>query len=398
MSPPFQRLQRILIASRSAWSILGMVLVLIGLLELMFRVIFGIWDLGTSRPVPDPRVISEGYCGESWPRIHFEELGRLSDRWESYVYFRQRPFRGATITIDEEGLRATWRPPAEGETRGDPREPMRILMLGGSSLWGYGARDDRTIPSLIAQRLHARGLRFEIRNLAEIGYVNTQELIALVRELQRGYRPGVVIFYDGVNDTTSALLEGRPTLSTNEINRVREFNLLQSPARLSAALAERLIKQSATQRFARAAARRLGLGPATAHPDLGGAELELLAEGVVDGYRANLRIVQGLAAAFGFRPVFVWQPVVFSKRRPHPYEREEAERYAWTQPIFEAVHRRIQNSRELLEDASFLSLEDLLADSQALDFIDFCHTTERANEIVAEAITLRLLSMLPQAP
>ena len=27
-------------------------------------------------------------------------------------------------------------------------------------------------------------------NLAEIGYVNTQELIALVRELQQGYRPG----------------------------------------------------------------------------------------------------------------------------------------------------------------------------------------------------------------
>ena len=27
-----------------------------------------------------------------------------------------------------------------------------------------------------------------------------------MRELQEGYRPDLVIFYDGVNDTTSALL------------------------------------------------------------------------------------------------------------------------------------------------------------------------------------------------
>ncbi len=106
-------------------------------------------------------------------------------------------------------------------------------MLGGSSLWGFGARDDQTIPSLLARNLDQRGWRVELKNLSEIGYVSTQELIALVRELQAGYRPDVVIFYDGVNDTTSALLEGEAGLTTNEVNRRQEFNLLQSPARLS---------------------------------------------------------------------------------------------------------------------------------------------------------------------
>ena len=75
-------------------------------------------------------------------------------------------------------------------------------MLGGSSLWGFGARDDQSIPSLVVHAMYERGWRVELKNLAEIGYVSTQEFVALYRELQAGYRPDVVIFYDGVNDTT----------------------------------------------------------------------------------------------------------------------------------------------------------------------------------------------------
>ena len=79
-------------------------------------------------------------------------------------------------------------------------------MLGGSSLWGFGARDDQTIPSLLARKLLERGISVEVKSLSELGYVSTQEVIGLFRELQEGYRPDVVIFYDGVNDTTSAVL------------------------------------------------------------------------------------------------------------------------------------------------------------------------------------------------
>ncbi len=87
--------------------------------------------------------------------------------------------------------------------------------------------------------------------------MSTQEVIALTHELEAGYRPDLVIFYDGVNDTTSALLEGEPGLTTNEINRRHEFNLLQSPARLTAALAVKLVSDSGSYRFAQTVRRRL---------------------------------------------------------------------------------------------------------------------------------------------
>ena len=188
---------------QTGWSILGVTLVLIALLEL------GLEALLAQGPeqAADPSGPARDLRGpQALPGSIAIELEALSDRWQPYVYFRQQPFQGHTITINAEGLRATWEPPGTANA-GETRPPPKVLLLGGSSLWGFGARDDRTIPSLIAKELLTE-LRTQIRNLAEIGYVNTQEMIGVVHELQRGYRPDVVLFYDGVNDTTSACGEG----------------------------------------------------------------------------------------------------------------------------------------------------------------------------------------------
>jgi lysophospholipase L1-like esterase len=266
-------------------------------------------------------------------------------------------------------------------------------MLGGSALWGYGARDDQTIPSLLARSLHERGVAAEIRNLSEIGYVNTQELVALSRELQAGYRPDVVMFYDGVNDTTSALLAGEATLTTNEVNRVREFNLLQSPGRLTAALIGRLVADSALQRLAQSIGRRCFGAPATIPPGTADVDPAGLARGVVEGYRANVGIVDALAKQYGFRPLFLWQPVVFSKARPVPFEREEAAKYAWAAPIFAEVARAIKGAAELQDRSDFVDLSGLFDEDDGLIYIDYCHTTEAGDARVAEAILPRLLEL-----
>ncbi len=223
-----RRIRPILRFLRTAWSIAGITLIAILLTEAGFRLVFAIKDHFGAVRQPDPRVIEQGYGGQPWVVQHQRELEQLQDRWQPYVYFRQKPFSGQTIAIDQDGLRLTWQPPPVPAGPAEPRA-FKVLMLGGSSLWGYGARDDRTIPSIIARSLHQRGYRIELRNLAEIGYVSTQEVVALLRELQSGYRPDLVIFYDGVNDTTSAFLEGEAGVTTNERNRRAEFNIRQSP-------------------------------------------------------------------------------------------------------------------------------------------------------------------------
>jgi lysophospholipase L1-like esterase len=382
MGNALRRLKRLLAFFRTSWSILGITMLLLLLVEAGFRITFAIRDRLSAQPVPDHRVLAEGYGGAAWPVEHFRELVLLQERWEPYVYFRQKPFQGKTIKIGDDGVRATWQPPAPAKDRGR-RGPVRILMLGGSSLWGFGARDDQTISSDLVRSLDERGWSAEIRNLSEIGYVSTQELIALVRELQRGYRPDVVIFYDGVNDTTSAFLEGEAAVTTNEVNRRAEFNLRQSPARLAAALAAKLIQDSGSYRFAQMVRRRLGGGIEPARPQPTGQGIDALAEQVVRRYEANVTLVASLGNSFGFRSLFFWQPTIFNKPNLVSFEREEAHRFAWAQEMFRQVHTKIGSSTQLKADTAFRDLSAVFADSEGLVFIDYCHITERANARIA---------------
>jgi len=400
MKSSLRRLGRILSWLQTGWSILGVTLVMVVLLELGLRGVFLLKDRWKPQIPPDPRVVAEDRDGGAWLPLHYRELVALSDRWQPYVYFRQRPIRGQTVTVLKDGLRSTWQPPPwQGD---DARvRPLKILMLGGSSLWGFGSRDDETIPSLIARGLHERGVRAEVRNLAEIGYVSTQEVIALFRELQQGYRPDLVLFYDGVNDTISALLEGQPTVTTNEINRVREFNILQSPARLASALAGNLVQNSALHRLAGSLARRTGGGRVKEPKAPAETELVGLSMGVVRGYAANVELVEALGKSYGFRPVFVWQPDIFSKPRLVAFEEEEKAKLGWANSLFTEVHRQLERADALVSNPDFLNLSGIFSEADSLQFLDYCHTTEVANARIAGVLVSKLLepaNLGPAAP
>jgi lysophospholipase L1-like esterase len=391
MGNALRRVTRMLARLQTGWSILGITLVVLLLVEGGFRIIFSVRDRLTAVAVPDRRVVEQGYGGAAWPVVHYRELERLQERWHPYVYFRQKPFRGQTITIGDDGLRATWQSPALANDRGQTQS-LKVLMLGGSSLWGFGARDDQTIPSLLARSLHEKGWRVELKNLAEIGYVSTQELIALTREHQAGYRPDLVIFYDGVNDTTSALLEGEAGLTTNEINRRGEFNLLQSPARLAAALTVKLVNDSGSYRFAQTVRRRLGGGIEPQRQSA--SRLPGLADDVVRHYESNVMLAKTLGKSFGFRLLFFWQPTVFTKQTLVPAEREEGQKYAWAEPFCRDVYGKIQTSRQLRDDPAFRDLSTIFARTEGLVFIDYCHTTETANAQIASEMAAKVVEAL----
>ena len=71
-------------------------------------------------------------------------------------------------------------------------------MFGGSACWGYGARDDYTMPSELSRRLNAATPHFHVYNYGEPGYTFTQGVLSLITRLQAGARPDYVIFYDGL--------------------------------------------------------------------------------------------------------------------------------------------------------------------------------------------------------
>ena len=383
---------------RTAWLILGVTLILIMALELGLRAVFWLKDRSKPRIPPDPRVVATVPEGATWLDRHYRELEAISDRWQPYVYFRQRPFRGQTVTVDEEGLRTTWQPPrSRGETIQNP-PALKILMLGGSSLWGFGARDDQTIPSLVSKSLHQRGVRADVKSLAEIGYVSTQEMIALIRELEQGYRPDVVVFYDGVNDATSALLERQATVTTNETNRVREFNLRQSAPRLATVLMGNLVRNSAMFRLTSSLRDRFAKGQKQEFVLPTPEKAQRLANDVVRGYAANVKLTEALGKAYGFRPLFVWQPVIFFKNSLVTFEEEERAKYGWTAAMFQDLRTMIAQEKQLTSDPAFINLCEIFKGTKALVFLDFCHTTEEANARIAGVLVTKLIETAKVGP
>jgi len=245
-------------------------------------------------------------------------------------------------------------------------------------------------PSWLASSISGDGAS-ELKNLSEIGYVSTQELIALFRELQAGYRPDVVIFYDGVNDTTSALLEGEAGLSTNEVNRRQEFNLLQSPARLSAALISKLVKDSGSYRFAQAVRRRSSgdTNPSRSSPT--DETMRALAAGSSNATRPTSRLPRSWAAASVFALVLL-AAGRFYQAGPGPIRtRGGPEIRLDRREIFRDVYGKVRDSAELKGDPAFRDLSRIFDDSRNLVFIDYCHTTESANARVAAEMALGVI-------
>ena len=75
-----------------------------------------------------------------------------------------------------------------------------MAFFGGSTLQGAYQRDDFTIPSDVAKVAYSNHIAIHVTNYGQQGYAAWQELELLEELLTTGYRPKVVVFYDGIND------------------------------------------------------------------------------------------------------------------------------------------------------------------------------------------------------
>ena len=177
-------------------------LVLATLIELTAT---GLFSLGFVSEAEERRKQPEApyYEAQRWSKIYWREHARAGGkRYQPFVEWRRRPFAGATIRIDQRGVRET----AGADCR---KDALVVFMFGGSTMWGWGAPDELTIPALLQSELSGR-LQEPVCtiNFGEDSYVSTQEIITLILELQRGHVPSLAIFLDGINDVSGAYATG----------------------------------------------------------------------------------------------------------------------------------------------------------------------------------------------
>jgi hypothetical protein len=380
--------------ARTSWFIFGITLFLLLLVELTLTFVYR-WRVRNDEG--SRLALADAYHGADWTQAYYSEDEESGMRWEPYVYWTRKPYRGRFINVDSNGVRRTWRPATPQDVMG--RSP-RVFLLGGSTMWGTGARDEFTIPLMLAKKLAASGIDANITNYGQSGYVSTQEVILLIRLIQAGKIPDLVVFYDGVNDVYSGFQQGRAGLPQNEFNRVAEFGssatrfgednwtrlrddglrfvLHASVGRLARAVSSRG-RGAADQETGR---RAVGHGADPANPGD-----EAIAEEVVSVYKENMSIVGAIAVRYSFKVLFYWQPSIFFKRHLTEYERSRSEEQSGYRPVSERV-RKVLLTRELPTggEIRFFDISTMFADVPEPLFVDHCHLGETGNGRVADRL------------
>jgi len=199
---------------------------------------------------------------------------------------------------------------------GDPRASYSVFAFGGSGMWGKGVPDSSTIAAFLQAGFDSMpGRPVIVENYGQIGWSSTQSLVRLVLELREGNVPDLVIFYDGTGDADAAYSEGRA--GSHLCIQETAGRIEGAPSHSAAPAAGQLLESSSIYTLVAALS---GSRPSGGEPSGGGhpALLEPLPEGVSaeslaldveDCYFDNMDVVDALSRTYGFRYLFVWQPI-----------------------------------------------------------------------------------------
>lgn len=260
---------------------------------------------------------------------------------------------------------------AEG-VRADATE---IYMFGGSTMWGYGQRDLYTIPSQVARFAEKDGIPVRVTNYGQVAWGIWQELALLQQLLSEGRVPDTVVFYDGANDVAEQVeeLTTEPTYPGGDFVRqaVERARLRGGVAGVKDSVMGFYAQHSILTRLA------LTSNSKRAGPELTPALTQERARNAVNLYDRAVSVIEQLAKSYGFKAVFVWQPLAYST------EGGDAERYAT--PDEWGLGAAFLDATKLIAPPA-INLADALDGVEEAVFIDNAHTNEVGADLVARII------------
>ena len=224
-----------------------------------------------------------------------------------YVHYLPTPDQHLrTVNVNASGMRGP-------EVAAKPAKVVRVLVSGGSFVFGYGATgDDRTVAAELQRLLRAElaGREIEVINVGVPGFVVTQQLVDLET---RGLAldPDLIVFIDGLNDIEAAALgrAGRPLIDMDVTWRTRLIEWT-----LSSSLAERSLSFAREMR-----------GPVPLSPG-GAGTPEDLAAATANRLEGSVRDAAAISASRGVAFAHFVQPTFFGGNKPRSSEEEELSR------------------------------------------------------------------------
>lgn len=294
-----------------------------------------------------------------WSTQNFSEdynrqAAEINPVYEPYIDFKIEPLETSMINIDENSIRRTLNPCNNGDS-------IKIFMFGGSSTWGWGARDEHTIPSEFSKLACERGLNVEVTNFGNPSYVNNQNVVKFIFELKNGNIPDVVIFLTGSNDFYSAYDNLKAGVPINYKKRKKEYNKGNSLN-----LKNYINNFPIVNLFFQAKKK---LKKET--------EFETLSNETIKVLESNADLVKNLEKVYGFKSFFFLQPVICFKKELSRDEKSKIPGVKSLCNFFEMSYNKL--------DSRFIDFSNVFDDefNSATVFFDYCHVLEQYNEFIA---------------
>lgn len=301
-----------------------------------------------------------------------KDTRRVPQVYAPYTQFKEPSYQSTYVNVSPHGFRVSknqgpWLP---------SRDDFTVLLLGGSTTFGYGVPDNQTIPSYLQDFLEVRsGLHVRVYNFGRCGYFSQQERILLEKLILEGFVPNLVVFIDGLNEFI--LANGVPSYTKE----------------LTAFMLERDIP------LARRIARELPLTrPFLPPPEVavltqppldatrdGRAEKELL-RNVIKRYRTNKAIVEAVCGGFNAQAMFVWQPT--------PLYGYDQKYNIFAQFDYDAFSPHVAGGYRLMAQVvksesmgdNFLYLADMQENLKEPIYVDAFHYSAKMSKQIAERI------------
>ena len=195
------------------------VIILLLILEITGRIIYPFDQTERARMLAekDPRRNIPTWEGASG-QVILEDIFGMEKRYLSYLGFLGAPnSKKTTFEINKTGFR---------DSAIEPRIPdeYRILVLGGSAAWGWGASANRhTITGALEEMLNedSSGVTYRVMNGAFLAWTSLQERITLMEFYER-FDPDLVISFTGFNDIISVQYGNKRELLRLEYSMIEE--------------------------------------------------------------------------------------------------------------------------------------------------------------------------------
>lgn len=328
------------------------------------------WEFAATQPPP---YRGADYFGEAFLKeAEASVSGRLGEVAEL------KDFHGKYFNVSG-GFRVTT------DTPGDP--VRRVLLFGGSTLFGQEVPDSQTIASHLQRLLNAQGLRWEVKNYGLVGMNAAQQTRILKSVALR--KSDIVVYYHGVNDIYYLVFGGYREGWVSGVPAFRPVQKLSTLHKTLHSWHERFKDYSYTAQVALDVYQR-GQPSTVTDP----AELERNTEVAAAQFHAAVAEAAQIARAAGAEFVHFLQPQVFANSQLTDYEQALIANPLGTAPGVETAFRsgypRLRAEARALEreGIAFYDIADALDHRPAGEevFLDFCHVAHRGNEIVAQRL------------